>query len=346
MMKRFWLIIVLLAAVGCRTTEVIKPANQNPPEYTIIYVIHGDSDYLYHTSNGAPRQADEHVMQEARQTARRAKHGEVFIFHQNPESKILWFFPRKDRQFYYYRNGKLVHKQRYSPHSKTQSFVTEAKLYQKYSQNPTSSTAPVIFLYMGHEIPETSRYPYDLSRPSARFDTNTFVQGVKSFLGKRDSSFGLAVISTCNNGTPAMVQKLSPFTHYILASPEDLHLSQINTGRLSSLLEDGNTIEQTADSIATHTFKRLKGFLQTDITLSLYDTQKIKKYLPHLAQKYEAYLQSLPARDLLKDNIDCAELPFFHTPKMDDGVKVWYQPSPFGRKTRADSTFSGWGCKP
>jgi hypothetical protein len=347
-MKRFWLIIVLLAAISCRTAQVIKPARhayEYQPEYTIIYVVHGDSDYLYHTPNGSARQSDEHAMKEALQTARRAKHGQVFIFHQNAEHKILWLFPKKDREFFYFRGGKLVHKQRYSPHSNLKSFVTEAKLYQKYARNPNSSNAPVIFLYIGHEVPVTFNYPYDLSRPKARFDTNTFVQGVKSFLSGKGSSFSLVVISTCNNGTPAMVQKLSSYTHYILASPENLHLSQINTERLSSFLENGNTVLQTADSMAAHTFKRLKGFLQTTITLSLYDTHETKKYLPVLAKKYETYLQTLASENLLKDNIDCADLPFFHISEKNNGVKVWYKSSPFGRKAKADSSFSGWGCK-
>ncbi len=345
-MKRLLLIILLLAAAGCSTTQMVSTKYRNPPEYSIIYVIHGDSDYLYHTPDGSPRQADIHALAEARQTARHAKHGEVFIFLQNPETKILWLFPRKDRKFFYYRNGKLVHKQHYSPHSKKKSFAAEANLYQKYSRNQSYSAAnPVIFLYMGHEVPVTGSYPYDLSRPKVRFDTNTFAQGIKSFLHGRDSTFSLVVASTCNNGTPAMVQKLSPYTHYILASPEDLHLSQINTEHLSSLLEDGNSVKQAADSMATHTFKRLKRFLETTITLSLYNTHKTKKYLVPLAKKYETHLHSLTDQELLEDNIDCAALSFFHHPGKNNGVEVWYQPSPFGRKTKADSSFSGWGCK-
>jgi hypothetical protein len=345
MKHRLLIIGLLLTVVGCRTTRVASPKYQKPPEYSIIYVIHGDSDYLYHTPDGSPRQADIHVLSEAKQTARHAKHGEVFIFLQNPETKILWLFPKKDRMFFYYRNGKLVHKQHYSPHSKKKSFVSEANLYQKYSRNHPSAADSVIFLYMGHEVPVTDSYPYDLSRPKARFDTNNFVRGVKSFLHDGDSTFSLVVASTCNNGTPAMVQKLSPYTHYILASPEDLHLSQINTERLSALLENGSTVEQAADSMAAHTFKRLKRFLETTITLSLYNTRKTKKYLAPLAKKYETHLHSLTAQNLLEDNTDCADLPFFHHPGKNNGVKVWYRPSPFGKKTRTDSSFSGWGCK-
>src|SRR5699024_12401976 len=102
-MKRIFLMIILLTAAGCSTARFAKPVFQKPPEYTIIYVIHGDSDYLYHTIDGSPRQSDEHVLHEALQTARGAKHGNVFIFHQKPETKILWSFPKNDRHFFSYR---------------------------------------------------------------------------------------------------------------------------------------------------------------------------------------------------------------------------------------------------
>ncbi|HYW35993.1 MAG TPA: hypothetical protein VE868_11335 [Balneolaceae bacterium] len=344
-MRNCWILIGLFLIVSCRSSEKLYKNHPSPVDYSIIYVIHGDSNYLYHTIHGKPKQADLHAMKEARYVGRHARHGEVFIFHQNPEHKILWIFPRKDRKFLYYRNGRLVHQKRYSPHSNKKAFVTEAKLYHKYTQRAKSASARKIFIYMGHEVPIRFDYPYNFSRPKARFNTDIFVRGVKSFLPSGAPPFDLTVISTCNNGTPLMVHKLSPYTHYILASPQNLHLSYINTKVMASMLNKGKSTRQIADTMAARTYKRLSGFLETAITLSVYNTSRTKKYLPALAQKYHSHLKKLSEKELLDDNQDCTNLPFFHLPDHHPGVKTWYKPPAFGRKVRHRDQYSGWGCK-
>jgi hypothetical protein len=344
-MRYLWPIGILLFAGGCRTSGIIHQATSSPSAYTLIYIIHGDANYLYHTTSGQEREADQHALNEAKKAARDARHGEVFIFYQKPERKILWVFPRKDRQFFYYRNGQLISKKHYSPHSDTNAFVTEAKLYHKYTRRKESAAAPKIFLYFGHEIPVRSNYSYYHSRPNASFNTNIFVHGVKSFLQRGSSPFDLIVLSTCNNGTPLMIHKLTSAAHYVLASPQDLHLSYINTGQIASLLEDGAGTAQIADSMAAHTYQRLSSFLETAITLSVYNTAKTKKYLFPLAQQYKNHLNQLPEKAFLNDNIDCAALSFFDLPKETKGVKTWYKASQFGKKSSNTPYYSGWGCK-
>jgi hypothetical protein len=344
-MLYLWPLGILLLAAGCRTPGITHQKFPSPPDYTLIYIIHGDADYLYHTTTGQARQADKHALSEAKRVARNARHGEVFIFYQKPERKILWIFPKKDRQFLYYRNGQLVRKKRYSPHSTTKAFITEAKLYHKYTRRRKSAAASKILLYFGHEIPVQNSHSYYYSRPNASFSTNIFVSGVKSFLRPDASPFDLVVLSTCNNGTPLMIHKLTSAARYVLASPQDLHLSYIDSGQIALWLEDGASTAQIADSMAAYTYRRLSGFLETAVTLSVYNTAKVKNYLPVLTQQYKKHLKKLPEKAFLNDNIDCAALSFFHISQKATGVKTWYKAPQFGKKSGESPHYSGWGCK-
>jgi hypothetical protein len=350
-MRRFYflLTVLVLFAVGCRSTKILETESISafsPPANTIIYIIHGDANYLYHNANGYPLQADEQVLKESKKVAENATNSEVFIFHQRPEQKFIWLFPKKDRRFLYYKNGNLISDKRYSPHSDEQSFVTEAQLYNRYHK-VTEDTAGhrKVLLYFGHEIPESTRNPYHASRPKVPFDTPLFAQGIQLFLQQGETPFDLTVLSTCDNGTPAMIKALNPYTNYVLASPQNLHLSHIDTGRLSSLLEQADTTaKQLADSLAAQTYSRLSSFLQTVITLSVYDTNITNSYLPSLNRSYQAYLSDEADAEPSLDNTDCATLPFFDTAEYKKGVDVWYKPPRFGQKKDA-ATYSGWGCR-
>ena len=321
------------------------PNSASPPEYTITYIIHGDANYLYHDADGNALQADEHILSEAKKVAEQATKGEVFIFHQQPERKILWLFPKKDRQFFYYRNGEKIYEQKYSPGSKTQPFTAEAEMYsQLHSTGPDTASHKNVILYFGHEVPQHQRGPYHLSRPDAVFDTESFSQGLHRFLQPGENKFDLAVLSTCNNGTPAMIHALSPFTDYVLASPQNLHLSHIDTQALQTLNQAGSvSTQKLADDMAKDTYQRLTSFLQTMVTLSVYDTDRLRSYLPGFNQDYSSYLVNQPAPSPVADNIDCATLSFFDD-QFKDGLQVWYKPPQFGSKRKAAS-YSGWGCR-
>src|SRR5699024_11591552 len=93
------LLLFVACLVGCQSSKGPLQAslNSKPVAYSIIYLIHGDADYLYHDTAGRPLQSDQQVLREAQKVARDATKGEVFIFHIRPEQKILWLFPRKDR---------------------------------------------------------------------------------------------------------------------------------------------------------------------------------------------------------------------------------------------------------
>src|SRR5699024_1430545 len=339
------LLLFVACLVGCQSTKGPLKAsfNSKPVCYSIIYLNHGEADYLYQNTAGRPLQADQQVLREAQKVARNATKGEVFIFHIRPEQKILWLFPRKDRQFYYYRHGQLVAKQHYSPHSLNQPFVTETLLYQKYHAIEPADTSARILLYFGHEIPSHSLRGYHHSRPSAVFNTQTFTQGIQSFLGAdKQSSFDLTVLSTCNNGTPSFVQMLSPYTQYVLASPQDLHLSHLDTQALN-LLDQPQPITTAvlADSLAAQSYRRLSSFLQTPISLSVYNTAQVKSYLPGFAKVYQHYQHNHPNVPQWVDNIDCALLPFYKQKPHSVGVQSCYK-APVFEVTTDRTIHSSW----
>lgn len=332
---------------GCKSSQPIttgqapnssRSVDTTQVNYTLIYVIHGDANYLYHDENGKSLQADEQKMREAISVARKAKHGEVFIFHQLPEKRILWIFPQKDRQFLHYKRGQLIQKKKYSPNSKLRSLASEQRLFHKFK---TSSSNRLFFLYFGHEIPRQKGISYYHSRPDAQFDTNKFTNGLRHFLpeGRR---FDLTVISTCDNGTPTLVSKLEGATDFLLASPKNLHLSFIDTDKLLKLEQVPDIpTQQLANAIAKETYDRLSHFIQTAITLSVYDMNAVKKYGDRFATEYEEYRQR---KDLqLQENTDCAQLPFWDKNGSSRGVSVYYKPPSFGRSAD-QKAFSGWGC--
>ena len=63
--------------------------------YSLISIIHADANYLYHV-DGQAKKANDEALKESIETAQNAKHGEVFIFHQKPERKAFFLFPRKE----------------------------------------------------------------------------------------------------------------------------------------------------------------------------------------------------------------------------------------------------------
>lgn len=343
------IIIVLFVLGACRSskkmaTDVHSGKSAAQPEevrYRLIYIIHGDANYLYHNEKGKGLQSDEQQLKKAIAVAEKANHGEVFIFHQKPEKSILWLFPRKDRLLLHYRNGKQIRSKNYSPVSTEKAFVSESRLYHQYR---SENTARTFFLYFGHEIPHDEDVAYFRSRPDAKLTTRTFTEGERSFL-EEGSHFELAVLSTCDNGTPEMVSRQKSLTNYLLASPQNLHLSQIDSRKLL-LLEENPKISarKLSQAIAEDSFKRLSNFLQTAVTLSVYEMDKVKPYIDSLSATYDQAMREKSGQAFEQDNIDCWVLPFWNRKQRLPGITTFYKPARFGKY--ADKVeHSGWGCQ-
>lgn len=328
------------------TTQTNPPQSASQkPAYRITYIIHADANYLYHDAEGAGHRADEKVLRDAKEVAQQATNGEVFIFHQRPEKKFLWLFPKKDRQFLHYKNGKLISESAYSPEADSGVFAAESKLLQQ-QKNDGSDKKLNLFLYFGHEIPYTNGQGYFSSIPKRQMNTHTFADGIKTMLTDSSNAFDLTVLSTCNNGSPDMVQAMKPYTRFLLASPQNLHLSHIDTRSLSILEQQPETgAKALAEKLAQSTYLRLQESIQTVISFSIYDMEVIDSYLEKVSSTYESYLQEETVAKPGTDNVDCKQLGVF-SPEVNfsKGVSSWYRAPRFGKKAKKAS-HSGWGCK-
>ncbi len=335
---------------GCSHTSELTgdnlQENEKDVNYSLIYYIHSDSDYLYHSPEGEPIRENSKVLNTAFNVAEEALSGEVFIYYQRPETKFLGLFPRKKSRLYHYKNGQLVNRIKYRHSDKKEAFLaTEAHLLREIRTQNRTDDYQTYFFYFGHEIPKENGKGYHHTLPDIEVNTATFANGIQNFLYSDEDRFNLVVLSTCNNGTPNMAELLMQFTDTVLASPQNLHLSHLDTEAITQLekVPDPSPI-QLARKMADQTFQRLQETIQTTITLALYDLEEVKPYIDTLTS-LTSENQTSDRFEQFEDNVDCAEIYSFGSEIYRQGVETWYKPARFGRQS-GRSTYSGWGCKP
>jgi|TARA_R100000541_G_scaffold52181_1_gene59825 hypothetical protein len=329
----FFLTLIILS--GCSGSKSVITTETDSVRYSLISIIHADANYLYHV-DGQAKKANDEALKESIETAQNAKHGEVFIFHQKPERKAFFLFPRKDRVFYHYRNGSLINKGSYSPLDGGLS--AEAEIYRTHS---TKKDRKEYLIYFGHEIPTFKDRHYHRSMPDMNFDTDIFTSDLKKF----SSRFDVTILSTCNNGNPYMMERLQSITDVAVASPQNLHLSYMSMEKFD-LLEKNASIPNPifADFFAHNAFEKLSSNLSTMVTISTYWLSGLNKDLPEISKLYEKHLTNTSIKPFFTDNIDCQNLDIYNEPLHLYGMLVLYKPPAFGRN--ADKkTHSGWGCK-
>jgi len=346
-----WPVLIMgFVLSGCsHTSELIREDAVDETvnvDYSVVYYIHADSDYLFHDAAGEPVQGNKNVLDDAFDVAENAESGEVFIFYQRPERRFLGLFPRRGSRLYHYVNGELTSRVDFRHSDKSEEFLaTEARLYNQYRTHSGEENRRNYFLYFGHEIPDDEGKKYHRTLPDIAVNTGSFSAGIQKFLGSDEQRFNLVVLSTCNNGTPVMAGYLLPFTDVLLASPQNLHLSHIDSESLGLLeSEPGISSIQLAHSMAEQTFGRLKSEIHTAITLAVYDFEIVQEHKNELHTFAEAY-DSLGSLRHFSDNVDCWNVPFFNEELFERGVDTWYKPARFGRQS-GTTTHSGWGCKP
>jgi hypothetical protein len=315
--------------------------------YSIVCVIHGDGDYLYHDTQGNEYTADEEALAGAKRVAQQNPHAEVFIFHQRPKRHFLFFFPLHDGEFYYYRNGRLIANELYWRDQEQSHLDPEGGLYRRFRVDNQSEMVSV-FLYCGHEIPEFGGMGYDASYPDRPFTVQDFAGGIKGFT--RDSTrFDLMVLSTCFGGTPYTIGALGSLARYIIASPDNLHLSYFDLHSLERLdlgLGDGN-VPAFARRFAHQAFDRLTRDVQTAVSVAVYDVDRVQEFLHSVDRVYDHTLTTLKGETeafmTTIEHCDCADLPAYSRPTMKEGVEVFYRPAHFGR-SKYKQNHSGWEC--
>jgi len=309
-----------------------------------VCLIHGDGSYLYHDSQGRALRADEQILAEAKTVAEQNPQAEVLIFHQTRKRHLLLFFPRRDGTFYYYRSGRLFAQESYWRDRSPSRLDPEVELYHRYSIAERSH-AIRFFLYFGHEIPEFGGADYDASYPDRTFTINDLANCLHS-MNSDSTKFDLAVLATCYNGTPRTIFTIAPYARYIIASPENLHLSYFDLQpfkRLDIGLQDGD-LSSFAKEFAHQAFDRLTEEVQTAVTVAVYDVDRLREYLQSVQSVYDSALTALqgePPASL--EHCDCAEDSAYALPGMNAGLEIFYRPPLFGRLKHKPS-HSGWEC--
>ncbi len=330
----------------------LKMESTRPIRYSIVFIIHGNGDYLYHDTHGREHRADEEVLVGATRVAMQNPQAEVFIFHERPRRRFLLLFTHQDSKFYYYRNGKLLAKESYQRDQRQSRFDHEVNLYYKYrkkfGQPLRTEEQPELarfFLYFGHEIPEVESSGYDASNKRLVFTVNDLAVGLKD-ITTDFTKFDLIVLSTCYGGTPHTISALAPYARTIVASPGNLHLSYFDLHpfeRLDDAIRDSD-VHMFAKKFAQQAFDRLTKDVQTAVTVAVYDVDIVREYLSLVDSIYDRTLRILNGKSPVPlEHCDCAKEPAYNLPGMSNGVDILYRPAQFGQ-SRQKQTHSGWEC--
>lgn len=315
--------------------------------YSIVCFIHGDGNYTVHYTDGKKYKADEQALAAAKTVAEQNPYAEVFIFHQKPIRHFLLFFPLRDGELFYYRNGKLIANELYWRDNEKSHFQNEVDLYQRFHVNAKHEMVNM-FLYCGHEIPEYRSIGYDASYPNRTFTIDDLAAGLKNFTPD-STKFDLILLSTCFGGTPYTIGALGPFAETIIASPENLHLSYFDLSSLERLdlrMRDGD-VPTFASRFAHQAFERLTNDIQTEVSVAVYDVDSVQEFLHTVNKTYFNTLNSvtreISSTNTTMERCDCTDLPEYVLPTINAGVDIFYRPALFG-KSKFKQSHSGWEC--
>jgi hypothetical protein len=321
--------------------------NVSRAPYSMVIIIHGDGEYQYYNAEGVESSADIVTLQAAQRTAEQNPFGEVFIFHQKPQRNWMVIFSGRDGEWFYYRYGRLVQHAEYRRSSGRSRFDPESELYHRFRLKDQVNVFSMI-MYFGHEIPEFEMERYDGSHPERLFSIDDLAAGLKKFQ-QPTGGFDLLALSTCYGGSPFVISALAPYARYIIASPDNLHLSYFDLEGLEHLEQRLNGVDHYAfaKTYARRSFDRLQEEVQTTVSIALYDSDKTKALRDSIQIWYD---QSLSAAKIKMLNsweqvhrCDCADLSGFPMAMNMDGVEVFYRSERFGRD-KHKKNHSGWEC--
>src|SRR6185369_15437037 len=93
-------VVLAMFFAGCSST-MPPPRDEaiiggGTTRYSLVFIIHGDGDYLYHNSLGEARRADEDALARAQVIAQQLPNAEVTIFHETARRHVLFVVPRHD----------------------------------------------------------------------------------------------------------------------------------------------------------------------------------------------------------------------------------------------------------
>jgi hypothetical protein len=321
-----------------------RPLGENPPEASIVFIIHGDGNYLFHDTAGNALRADEEALVRAQAVAERNPNAEVFIFHQKKRRHVLFLFPRRDGRAYHYRHGRLLAQESYWRDQGESRFDPEVRLYERFAGERPRPRLQML-LYLGHELPEFNGEGYDASYSKRRVTIDDLADGIGAIAGD-SAKFDLLALVTCFGGTPHTIGALAPYARTIIASPDNLHLSYFDLKPLESLhVPPGDgAVAEFADRFARHAFERLADDVQTVVSVVVYDVNAVAGYVDSVAGAYDRTLAAaneMPPASV--EHCDCADDSTYVLPGMGQGLTVLYRAPRFGRMQNKRG-HSGWEC--
>lgn len=338
--------LAVLLLLACSTAPPVRDDTfgASPPRYSLVFIVHGDGKYLFHDTLGVARRADEEIVAKARAIAEQNPNAEVLIFHEIKRRHVLFLIPRRDGRAYHYRNGRLVAQECYWRDQGESRFDPEVRLYHQFAGTRPRPSLQMLF-YFGHELPEFASTGYDASYSKRPVTVDDLAAAVKNIAGD-SSKVDLLALVTCFGGTPYTIGVLAPYARFIVASPENLHLSYFNLALLAPLdigSEDG-AVAAFADRFARNAFAQLERDVQTAISVVVYDVDSLGGFVTSVAGAYRRALTAvseLPVESV--EHCDCADDSAYAMPGMSEGLTVLYRSPRFGR-AKQKQTHSGWEC--
>jgi hypothetical protein len=341
---------VALAVWLAACSSTMPPAGDgggpaNPSRYSLVFIIHGDGDYLYHDALGHARSADEEVVSKAQVIAEQNPNAEIFIFHQIKRRHVLFLIPRRDGRAYCYRNGRLLAETSYWRDQGEARFDPEVRIYRQWAEGEPRPPRRLLF-YFGHELPEFNRVGYDASYPTRNVTVRDLAEAVAHIAGEA-GKIDLLVLATCFGGTPHTIGALAPHARYIVASPDNLHRSYFDLGPLANLdpAAEAGAVADLADRFARHAFEQLTREVQTAVSVVVYDVNDADAYLNRVTETYDRTLTVANgvSPTALIEHCDCADDSAYALPGMSKGLTVRYRAPRFGRM-KNEEHHSGWEC--
>ncbi len=342
-----WWVALAIFLPSCGTAPPARDHDRlaaDPPRYSLVFIIHGDGDYLYHDALGNARQADEDVLAKAQAIAEQSPNAEVFIFHEIERRHLLFLIPRRDGRAYYYRNGRLLARESYWRDQGESRFDPEVRLHAEFAG---SGPRPPIrmFFYFGHELPEFDDTGYDDSYSKRPVSILDLAAGVGNIAGE-SKVFDILTLATCFGGTPYTIGALAPHARYIIASPDNLHLSFFDLEPLAGLDvgSSDSAVAEFADRFARNAFEQLAREVQTVVSVVVYDVNDVSAFVDSVADTYDRTLMAANAAPpALLERCDCADEASYAMPEMNKGLTIHYRASRFGRMKNEERR-SGWEC--
>jgi hypothetical protein len=102
-----------------------------------------------------------------------------------------------------------------------------------------------------------------------------------------------------------------------------------------------------AKRFARHSFDQLTGDVQTVVSVAVYDVDRVQEFLHSVHRFYDNTLTTFKGNIRISsakiEHCDCADLPAYLLPTINEGVEVFYRPARFGR-LKNKQNHSGWEC--